>query len=421
MHVYVRKTVRLLFGLSMAFGLASAQTSISFATWGGPEPTALREALIAEFEASHPEIDVTFRHIPSASDYAQNLATLIAAGDAPDVFFITNEMMPGFAAQGAFLPLEPYLDQLDLDDFYADHLDAFRYQGDLVVIPRDISNLVLFYNEDMFEAAGVETPTSDWTWDNFMSAASALTQDTDGDGTVDQWGFGFSTYWLFWQPWVWSNGGRFFSQDHSEFTLDDSPAVDGLQYYADLRCNANVAPTTDQAADRSAASMFASGDVGMIVDGRWRVPPLNSEGGADFVWDTAIFPSGSAGSIVDFDGSGWGIAATSENPDAAWEFVEFLASPEVMTRWTEAGVIIPARRSVGISESFVVPNSLPENDIAFIDANENAIPTETFEGWGAFITLLDEGMSDVWLCNTSVAEGLASISDDVEDLLEDYQ
>lgn len=422
----MHKFNRLLIGLSLLLVLALApaalaQTEITFATWGGTEDIAIYEDLIAAFEAEHSDINVTLNHIPSAGDYEKNLATLIAAGNAPDVFFINNISMPGFAAQGAFLPLGEYVADYDLDDFFPGHLDAFRYDGDLLVIPRDISNLVLFYNQEMFEEAGVPLPDEDWTWDDFMSAAQALTKDTDGDGVVDQWGFGFSTFWLFWQPWVWSNGGRFFSEDHSEFTLDEGAALEGLQYYVDLRCDANVAPTAEQAADRSASSMFAAGDVAMIVDGRWRVAPLNSEGGADFVWNTALFPAGSAGSIVDADGSGWGISSTSDNPDAAWEFIEFVSSPEAMARWTEAGIIIPARRSVGITESFVVPDSPPENDLAFIKANETAIPTETFEGWGAFTNLLSEGMSDVWLCNASAAEGLELIAEDVEELLEDSQ
>jgi len=406
--------------LTLLLGGAMAQ-GITFSTWGGVEELAIYEELIAEFEEQNPDIDVTLNHIPSAGDYEQNLATLIAAGNAPDVFFINNISLPGFAAQGAFLPLGDYADEAMLEDFFPSHLDAFRYEGELMAIPRDISNLVLFYNADMFEEAGLEPPGEGYTREQFLEDARTLTGDTNGDGEVDRWGFGFSTYYLFWQPWVWSNGGQFFSEDHSEFTLNQGPALEGLQFYADLRCEENVAPTSAQAADRDAASMFASGDVGMIVDGRWRVAPLNQSEEVDFTWDVTQFPAGSAGSIVDVDGSGWGISSTSDNPDAAWQFIQFVSSPEAMTRFTEAGLIIPARESVGVTEAFVNPNQPPENDLAFIEANETAIPTETFEGWGEFQSLLDEAMSEVWLCNTTVEEALSTIEEDVNDLLADYQ
>src|SRR5690606_28905234 len=265
------KKLRSLVVLTTVFSLAFAQSTVEFATWGGTEDLEIYEALIEEFEAQNPDIIVDLIHIPSAGDYEQNLATLIAAGAAPDVFFINNISLPGFAAQDAFMPLEQFATEEFLDDFFPGHLDAFRHEGELMALPRDISNMVLFYNQDLFDEAGIAAPGEGWTWDDFLAAAETLTQDTDGDGALDQFGFGYSTFYLFWQPWVWSNGGRFFSEDFSEFTLNQDAALEGLEYYVGLRCDANVAPTGEQAAERSAASMFADGDAAMIVDGRWRV------------------------------------------------------------------------------------------------------------------------------------------------------
>lgn len=407
--------------LATVLSLAFAQSTVEFATWGGTEDLEIYEALIEEFESQNPDIIVDLIHIPSAGDYEQNLATLIAAGAAPDVFFINNISLPGFAAQGAFMPLEQFADEAFLEDFFPGHLDAFRYQGELMALPRDISNLVLFYNQDLFAEAGLEAPGEGWTWHDFMAAAQALTKDTDGDGAIDQFGFGYSTFYLFWQPWVWSNGGRFFSEDHAEFTLNQGAALEGLEYYVGLRCDANVAPTNEQAAERSAASMFADGDAAMIVDGRWRVAPLLSNDAVDFAWDVALFPEGSAGSVIDVDGSGWGISSTSNSPEEAWRFIEFVSSPEAQALWTEAGIIIPSRRSVGLGDSFITPDVYPASDEVFINANETGIPTETFEGFGEFLNLLNEGLSEVWLCQTSVEDGLAQVERDIEDLLSDYQ
>ena len=142
--------------LATVLSLAFAQSTVEFATWGGTEDLEIYEALIEEFESENPDIIVDLIHIPSAGDYEQNLATLIAAGAAPDVFFINNISLPGFAAQGAFMPLEQFADEAFLEDFFPGHLDAFRYQGELMALPRDISNLVLFYNQDLFAEAGLE-------------------------------------------------------------------------------------------------------------------------------------------------------------------------------------------------------------------------------------------------------------------------
>lgn len=416
----LKKFLTLVMLVSLA-GLAAAQSTVEFATWGGTEDLDIYEQLIEQFEAENPDVIVDLIHIPSAGDYEQNLATLIAAGAAPDVFFINNISLPGFAAQGAFLPLEQFATPEFLEDFFPGHLDAFRYNGELMALPRDISNMVLFYNQDMFAEAGIAAPGEGWSWDDFMAAAQALTQDTDGDGVLDQFGFGYSTFYLFWQPWVWSNGGRFFSEDFSEFTLNQGAALEGLEYYVGLRCGENVAPTSEQAAERSAASMFADGDAAMIVDGRWRVAPLLSNEAVDFNWDVALFPEGAAGSVIDVDGSGWGISSTSNDPETAWRFIEYVSSAEAQALWTEAGIIIPSRRSVGLGDSFVTPDIAPASDEIFIIANETGIPTETFEGFGEFLNLLNEGLSEVWLCQTSVSDGFDLVIDDIEDLLSDYQ
>ena len=213
----------------------------------------------------------------------------------------------------------------------------------------------------------------------------------------------------------------FRSDDHAEFTLNQGAALEGLEYYVGLRCDANIAPTGEQAAERSAASMFAEGDAAMIVDGRWRVAPLLSNAAVDFTWDVALFPHGSDGSVIGVDGSGWGISSTSNDPEAAWRFIEFVSSAEAQALWTEAGIIIPSRRSVGLGDSFITPDIMPASDEVFINANETGIPTETFEGFGEFLNLLNEGLSEVWLCQTSVADGLASVQRDIEDLLSDYR
>ena len=407
--------------LVASFGTVLAQIELEFSTWGEPEDVEIYQQLIKQYNADNEGVTVVLNHIPSSSDYEKNLATLIAARAAPDVFFINNISLPGFAAQNALLSLERYVDDAFLQDFFDGHLDAFRYDGNLLAIPRDISNLVLFYNADLFDMAGVDPPSADWTYDDFLDAARMLTQDTDGDGETDQFGFGYATTWLFWQPWVWSNGGRLFNEDHSEFTLNKGVALEGLQFYVDLRCSENVSPSQEQIAERTASSMFAANDAAMIVDGRWRVAPLNNNESVTFDWDVAPFPKGPAGSVVDIDGSGWSISATSDNPDEAWDFIQFISSPEALERWTEAGIITPSRRSVGETDAFLTPKVAPTNDQVFFDATETAIPTETFDGWGEFTTLLKEGLSEVWLCEISAEEGLADVEDDINELLEDYQ
>ncbi len=82
-------------------------------------------------------------------------------------------------------PLGPYLDQSSLireEDFYPETIAPFRWNGTLMCIPQNLSSLVVYYNKNLFDEAGLAYPSADWTWEGFLQTALALTKDTDGDG-----------------------------------------------------------------------------------------------------------------------------------------------------------------------------------------------------------------------------------------------
>ena len=160
---------------------------------------------------TQPTIDVTLAHIPSQSDYRARLATDYAAGTPPDVALLSYRRAGAFIAADQLDPLGPYLDASDViqpDDFYPVTLESFTWNGELMCIPQNISSLVVYYNRDLFAAAGLPEPADDWTWDDFLDAAVALTRDLDGDGATDQYGLGVEASLYRLSPFVWQNGGR---------------------------------------------------------------------------------------------------------------------------------------------------------------------------------------------------------------------
>jgi ABC-type glycerol-3-phosphate transport system substrate-binding protein len=66
------------------------------------------------------------------------------------------------------------------DDFYPSLREAFTYDGTFYCPPKDFSTLALQYNIDMFDAAGLDHPDEDWTWEDLEEAAAALTNADDG-------------------------------------------------------------------------------------------------------------------------------------------------------------------------------------------------------------------------------------------------
>jgi len=415
---------KLLGVLLLLLGLASAQKLV-LASWGSQEEIQAYQQVLRLFQERNPGIQVEYINIPS-NEYLAKITAMMAAGTPPDVFFLNNIDFPGMASRGVLRPLDPFLkrDRYPTGDIFPGILKAFQWEGVQYGLPRDVSNLVVFYNRNLLRKAGLPDPRPDWTWEDFLRYAKALTLEKDGRRV--QWGVSFQTFYLFWQPWVWSAGGRFYSPDHSKFLLNSPASLEGLQFYLDLRYKHRVAPTPEEAQDRGAFTMFLNGQTGMIVDGRWRVPTLKAR--AKFDFDVVPFPRGKAGSIVDIDGSGWVMAAGTKNPEAAWKLLSFLAGPEASQAFTKTGLIIPARgvdvknveKSIQNLRDFFVPPP-PKNQQYFLTVNRTARPTETFERWNEALQLINKALEPVWQGKADLKTALDGAAPQVQKILDEVQ
>ena len=175
--------------------------TLSYIIWDNIQAEA-HEKMIAAFEAEHPNIKVDLE-VFSWDSYWDKLNTALAGNDAYDVFWLNVAGLPKRAANGLLLNLQPYMDADPIDfSAFPDYLvEAYQFNGDTYGIPKDIDTIALFYNKDLFDAAGVDYPTADWSWDDLYNAAAALT-------TEDVWGFGHQLYG---QP-DWWNGIRYLGQ-----------------------------------------------------------------------------------------------------------------------------------------------------------------------------------------------------------------
>lgn len=411
--------------LALAFSPALAKTKLVLASWGSQEEIAAYQKAIQAFQAKNPDLEVEYINIPS-SEYLAKVTTMFAAGTAPDVFFLNNIDFPGLASRNVLQPLDDFVKQqkYDTTSFYPGLLQAFRWDGKLYALPRDASNLLIFYNRDLLKKAGLPDPRPNWTWDDFLRYAKALTVEKDGKRV--QWGVSFYTFYLFWEPWVWSAGGSFYNKDHTKFALNEPAALEGLQFYLDLRYKHHVAPTPEEAQDQGGFTMFLNGKTGLIVDGRWRVPTLKAK--AKFDFDVVPFPRGKAGSVVDIDGSGWVMARSSKNPEAAWKLLSFLAGPEGSQIFTKTGLIIPARgvdvknveKSIqSLKDFFVYPP--PKNQQFFLTVNSGARPTETFERWNEALQLINKALEPVWQGKAELKAALDGVAPQVQKILDEVQ
>lgn len=345
------------------------QTTIKFASWGSKSEIDILKPVLAEFEKENPDIRVEFMHIPQ--NYFQKIHLLFASNLAPDVIFINNLYLPIYANAGVLEEL-PKPEKNHLPLFFDKSLQALSYKGKLYAVPRDVSNLVIYYNKDIFRKYNVPLPNKYWSFDDLLVIAQKLTKDTNKDGKTDIWGISFDEDPFFFLPYLMSEGGGFLSDDLNKVIIDSPQSKKGLQFYANLRNKYHVAPTESESASATMAQMFLDGKLAMQLSGRWLVPKYRTD--ADFNWNVINFPTGDKGSIVPLDASGWAISKSSMHKEEAMKLIKYLSSKKTIEKFSQSGLIVPARIDVAKGE-FMHDNKPPSNSKVFVDVIETSKPT----------------------------------------------
>ncbi len=336
------------------------KTVVQFASWGSKSEIDILKPVLTDFEVKNPDIKIDFMHIPQ--NYFQKIHLLFASNTVPDVIFINNLYLPVYANAGV---LEPVANSVDLREYDENILKSLSWDGVLYAVPRDVSNLVVFYNKDLFDKYGVEYPRTDWTFEEFLTAAQKLTKD-------GAFGVSFEEEPLFFIPYLMSEGGGILSDDLSQVIIDAEKSKKGLQFYADLRKKYHVAPRAEESASATMAQMFLQGKIAMHLSGRWLVPKYREE--AKFDWDIVQFPKGDAGSIVPLDSSGWAVAKASKHKEEAFRLVDYLSSKDSIECLCESGLIVPARSDVRESKYFL-DGKKPYSAKVFLDVITSSKPT----------------------------------------------
>ena len=359
--------------LSACGSQSASPQKVTFSVFGDPAEYAAYESLVAAFSAAHPEIEIELQHIPGQSDYRQRLATAFSSGEPPDVMLLNYRRFGTFAAQGGLEPLVTYLEKSDViheADFFAPAINSFKLDGQLWCIPQNVSSLVVYYNKDLFDAAGVPYPSDDWTWDDFLAAARALTLDTNSDGTIDQYGVGIEPSIFRLAPFIWQAGGELVDNQEkpTRLTIDTPEALAAFQWFVDLQVKEHVVPDAVSESAEDGESRFLNGRLAMYFNSRRGVPTYRTI--TSFTWDVAPLPQGeTAASILHSDG--YCMAQATQNKDAAWTFIEFANSAEGQTLVATSGRTVPSLVSVASSEAFLAPDQPPANSRIYIDT----IPT----------------------------------------------
>lgn len=344
-------------------------TTIRFTSWGNDVEEQNLRALIAEFEKRNPKIHVEIEITPWAR-MLDKLMISSAGGRPPDVTRISSEWFPPIAAKGLLEPLDKYVkrDKYDMDDFYPESINGWgKWKGQLLEIPTDIDIYAMYYNKDMFDKNHIPYPDETWDWNKYLAVAKKLTQDTDGNKEIDQWG---TTLDMWWQDYVYANGGEIVGPDPKtgdvQCVLDRPAAYEGLQFMADLINKHHVSPTAEESANQGTSKLFTSGKIGMTISGSWAAELIYKKEITTFKYDVAPIPKGPKSRVSIICGAAYAILSRSQHKEAAWKLVKFMTGKEYQRSAALRSQIIPSRRSVAESGAYLHLNADPKNRQAFL-------------------------------------------------------
>jgi multiple sugar transport system substrate-binding protein len=391
-------------------GPSSSKTvTVSYFTFSAaPDHLNTLKALIGIFEKKHPNIQISFQTAPY-SDYFTKLQTQIAGGQAPDTFELDYGTFYSYATSGALLNLSKIAKTdptFKPGIFYPKAYSAFTVGKTQFGLPESYSDVLLFYNKDLFKAAGVAFPTANWTWKDEMAAAKKLTNVSKG-----VWGdYQPIQFYEFYKVLA-QNGGSFFNAKKTKATFDSPAGIAALDWL--LSKPGVVMPTQEQQAGLADDAMFKLGKFAMWHNGIWQFTAMKD---APFQWDVVVEPAGKVKANHFFANT---IVASSKTKHSkeAWTWLRFLAASHdsVKARIGSSWELAPVNDKAAYAA--YLKQTPPVNRQAVLDALANPVLTPTIKAESQMQDIVGKELQKAQLGQESSAQALHNAASQVNALL----
>jgi multiple sugar transport system substrate-binding protein len=334
-------------------------------SFAGPGADAQTEAYEKLFRPQHPNITINFEASGvSGTDYTAKVIAAVVAGTPPDVLYQGLAGMPALVTKGVIRPLDDLVKadkQFKADDFFPVHWNAWRFEGKHQGLPWQGGPLVMYYNKNLFDAAGASYPTeANWTWDAWRQTGSRLKRAMAG--SEGRWPTEVGP----WRHWLYAAGGSVLDKDAKRTVLNSPQALSGLQMMSDLVHRDQIAPRPqDIQGQGSTAQRFMEGKLGAIVMNR---QGSSAEGFIQPHVVVAPLAKGPAGRYSQAPFDGFLMGAGIKSPAAAWEVLKFRCGDplrRILHARSLAGV--PALKSTAASSEYLNDRLPAEWNRFFVD------------------------------------------------------
>lgn len=319
---------------------AGSGTTLSVSIWDVNQEPGIKK-ILDDFTAKtgiNCEIQVV-----SWAEYWTMLEAGAQGGSLPDVFWMHSNESQRYMSNDMLLDITDKIAQSEVIDpanYPEDIWGLYTYNDKNYAIPKDVDTIAVWYNKAMFDEAGVEYPTADWTWDDMFETAKKLTKE---DGS--QYGLAIKSdnnqagYYNM----IYDNGGYVISDDKTKSGMDDPKTVEAMKML-ETWVQSGVMPSIETMSENGEDVLFQSGKVAMVLQGSWMVAAYRDNEYTAANCDVVELPKNAATNkrISIYNGLGWAAAANGKNTDAAWQLLEYLGSKEAQLKQAELGVTMSA-------------------------------------------------------------------------------
>lgn len=334
------------------------------------------DKLVDEFNSSQDKIKVEADFVPRA-ELTKQFTIGLVADKLPDIGVVDNPDMASFASMGLFTDITDKVNSLDYkDQYYAGPLSSCSLNGKYYGLPFGSNDLGLFYNKEMFDAAGIQPPNN---WDELKIAAKKLTQgDTYGLAIAAPKNEEGTFQYL---PWLLSTGAKFNE-------VGSQNGINALQYLTDLIKDGSMNKEVINWTQNDLEKQFVTNKAAMIIDGPWILDTIKKDA-PNLKYGIVKIPKDKIYSS-DLGGENWGIIK-GHHEEAAWEFIKFTQQKDIMLKYTTAFNYIPARKDVAESNEAITKDPVMKQ---FLDELEYAMPRGPHEKWPEISDAISTAMQE---------------------------
>ncbi len=298
-------------------------------------------------------------------DYWDGLTAGFATGDVPDVFTDHLAKYPDFVFADVLVPLNDFIeaDGTPTDIYWEGLADLWvAPDGSRYGLPKDFDTVALVVNQDLLEGSGLtveDLQDLDWnTTDggSFEEAIAALSVDANGvrgneDGfdpeNVAQYGYVSNTVYsdaysqTGWSTFTGGNGWEYLDSNPwgSAYNYADAEFTDTILWWRSL-IEKGYMPSSDLLSGSGSDTIFTEGTAATMTDGSWKIGTWTGDDVNGAFVPTPVGPSGQRSSM--YNGLADSITTASDNPDEAWEWVKYMASPACQDVVGGGAVVFPA-------------------------------------------------------------------------------